>query len=112
MLSDEKVYLDFNATTPIDPEVQNAMISSFNLWANPSSSYSIGKKARSQIEEARKQVALAIGCEVYSDIVFCSGGTEANNQVIHSSVTVQQQQQIFNSRFVTLTADYLPHIVT
>jgi cysteine desulfurase NifS/selenium donor protein len=82
MKMDKLVYIDYNATTPIDPLVAEAMqpylIGNFG---NPSSSHYYGAKAREAIEIARGQVASLLGCEV-DEIVFTSGGTESNNYAI------------------------------
>jgi cysteine desulfurase len=76
------VYFDYNATTPIDPEVATAMrpfLESF--FGNPSSHHYYGVEARKQIELARQQVAELIGCQA-DEIIFTSGGTESNNLAI------------------------------
>jgi cysteine desulfurase len=76
------IYLDHNATTPIDERVLDAMLpylSSF--YGNPSSLYRSGRAVRSAIETAREQVAALVNC-LPAQIVFTSGGTEANNLAI------------------------------
>lgn len=79
---EKPVYLDYNATTPIDPEVANEMIPYIHtFFGNPSSSYSIGRKNNDTIEKARKQVAVLINCNA-EEIIFTSGGTESNNHAI------------------------------
>jgi cysteine desulfurase len=79
---EKPVYLDYNATTPIDPEVANEMIPYIQtFFGNPSSSYSIGRKNNDAIEKARKQVAVLINCNP-EEIIFTSGGTESNNHAI------------------------------
>ncbi|MEN8261071.1 MAG: cysteine desulfurase family protein [Pseudomonadota bacterium] len=73
------IYFDHNATTPVDPRVLEAMspyLSTF--FGNPSSLYRAGRVARSALETAREQVAALVGAHS-SEIVFTSGGTEANN---------------------------------
>ena len=71
-----KLYFDFNSTTPCDKEVQRVIIESLtNNWANPSSSYSDGRKAKEAIENARSQVAQMINAQS-EEITFTSGGTE------------------------------------
>lgn len=77
-----KIYLDYNATTPIDKEVVNAMQPYLvEYFGNPSSSHSYGTEAKLAVENARKQVASLINCQPY-EIVFTSGGTESNNYAI------------------------------
>ena len=76
------VYLDYNATTPLDHEVAAAMLPFIDKhFGNPSSSYSLGRYSRNAIEQARKQVAALTGCRP-DEIVFTSGGTESNNHAI------------------------------
>lgn len=76
------VYLDNNATTRPSPEVVEAVAATMrDRWANPSSVHRFGQLARQQVEVARQQVAGLIGCAA-RDLVFTSGGTEANNLAI------------------------------
>ncbi len=75
-------YFDHSATTPLHPQVKNLMNEVGELhFGNPSSVHSLGRKARALIETARKQMTSAISCEP-QEIIFTSGGTEANNQVL------------------------------
>jgi len=76
------IYLDYNATTPVDPEVAEAMIPFLKEhFGNPSSTHWYGIQTRKAIEKARKQVAAFLGC--YPDeIIFTSGGSESNNLAI------------------------------
>src|SRR5258705_8340950 len=77
-----RVYLDSNATTPMRPEVVAAMIPVFTEnFGNASSIHWFGQNAKALIDDARKQVAKLIGAET-SEIVFVSGGTEADNFAI------------------------------
>ena len=76
------VYLDYNATTPIDPEVIEAMEPYLrNHFGNPSSSHSFGATTRNAVEKSRKQVAGLLGAKSH-EIVFTSGGTESNNLAV------------------------------
>lgn len=69
------IYLDHNATTPIAPEVLDAMMPYFTTeWGNPSSSYKFGSKLKTVIETAREQVAQLIGAQP-REVVFTSCGT-------------------------------------
>ena len=78
----ELIYLDYNATTPVDPRVFERMtVFLKKTWGNPSSSHPIGWDAWEAIDVARAQVASLIGCDK-SEILFTSGGTEANNLAI------------------------------
>ena len=73
----DRVYLDLNATTPLRPEARAAMAAAFDISGNPSSVHSEGRAARKLIEDARGAVAAAIGADP-RNVVFTSGGTEAN----------------------------------
>ena len=76
------IYLDYNATTPIDPQVAEAMLPYIHgLFGNPSSGHSFGQGAREGVDWARRQVADLLGCGE-DDLIFTSGGTEANNHAI------------------------------
>lgn len=82
MGKNKPIYLDYNATTPIDPIVAEAMQPFlYEQFGNPSSSHSFGVKARTAVENARKHVASMIGCGI-DEIIFTSGGTESNNYAI------------------------------
>jgi len=76
------IYLDYNATTPIDPEVAKEMIPYIeSFYGNPSSSYSVGRSNKESIEKARTQVARLINCQP-KEIYFTSCATESNNLAI------------------------------
>lgn len=77
-----RIYLDYNASTPIDPAVVAAMRPFLDdAYGNPSSGHWAGQSAREAVEGARKQVAQLLGCSA-EEIVFTSGGSEANNQAL------------------------------
>jgi cysteine desulfurase len=82
----DSIYLDYNATTPVDREVAEAMLPYFyEHFGNPSSNHPYGITAKKAVELARNQVAALLGCE--SDtIIFTSGGTESNNAAIRGAV--------------------------
>lgn len=76
------VYLDYNATTPIAPQVAEAMRPYiYENFGNPSSSHAYGSAAKKGVEKARRQVAEMLGCQP-DEIVFTSGGSESNNLAI------------------------------
>ena len=79
------VYLDHNATTPLDPAVREAMLPWLSAqFGNASSRHEYGRAARKAIDEARNQVAAAVGAHP-TEVVFTSGGSEANNLFIKGS---------------------------
>ena len=76
------VYFDYNATTPLDADVRAAMLPFLDeFWGNPSSVHHIGRKARALLDDARDRAAKFLGAKP-SEIIFTSGGTEANNLAI------------------------------
>src|ERR1022692_633803 len=80
------ISLDHNATTPILPEVLEAMMPYLTTeWGNPSSSYKFGSKLKSVIERARSQVADLIGAQAM-DVIFTSCATESNNAAITAAL--------------------------
>ena len=85
----ERVYLDHAATTPVDPEVAEAMTRVLReTHGNPSSIYAEGRAARALVDSAREQVADAIGAHP-SEVVFTSGGTEADNLALRGRLKVE-----------------------
>jgi cysteine desulfurase len=82
------IYLDYNATTPHDPEVIDAMRPFFEEeFGNPSSSHFYGSKPKQAVIKAREQVALLLNCKP-EEIIFTSGGTESNNFAIKGCAQV------------------------
>jgi len=80
------IYLDHNATTPVLPEVVEAMMPWLTAnWGNPSSIHGPGRAARRAVEQARETVAALVGAEP-EQVIFTSGATEANNAALHSAV--------------------------
>ena len=76
------IYLDYNATTPVDPRVAEEMIPFLREhFGNPSSSHALGRRTRAAVEKARGQAAALLGADP-AGIIFTSGGTEANNHAI------------------------------
>jgi cysteine desulfurase len=73
----DRVYLDWNATTPLRPEARQAMAAAWEMAGNPSSVHAEGRQARRLVEDARAAIAAAVGTRP-QDVVFTSGGTEAN----------------------------------
>lgn len=78
----EKIYLDYNASTPIDPEVVGAMKPYLtNYFGNPSTSHWAGKPAKEALNKARNQIARLLNCSL-EEIIFTSGGSESNNHAL------------------------------
>lgn len=92
-----RVYLDNAATTPLDPEVFEAM-KPFMLedFGNPSSTHAHGRKVRAAIESARKKIAELLNCTP-GEIIFTSGGTEADNTLIRCSIDTYHLQHAIST---------------
>jgi len=76
------IYLDYNASTPVAPQVLDEMLPYLkDTFGNPSSSHRFGVACRAGIEQARERVAILLGCDA-GEIIFTSGATESNNLVI------------------------------
>ena len=89
----ELLYLDHNATTPIDPEVRAAMLPWLeNEFGNPSSVYSLGRRSSAALTRAREQVAALVGAQP-SEIIFNSCGTEATNTAILSALAIDPDKR-------------------
>jgi cysteine desulfurase len=86
MTHDDPIYLDHNASTPVLPEVVDAMLPYLREhFGNPSSGHVYGARARAAVARAREQVAALLGCDA-AEVFFTSGGTEANNLAIRGTV--------------------------
>jgi len=78
----KRIYLDYNATTPLDPRVFEAMLPYMKEeFGNPSSIHSFGRKGKAALDDSREQVAELIGA-LPKEVVFTSGGSESNNFAI------------------------------
>ena len=96
-----RVYLDYNATTPVEPEVLDAMLPYFSgEFGNASSIHTFGQRARAAVETAREQVAALIGARP-QEIFFTSGGTESDNHAIFGIVGSS-----------TNSSNRRPHVIT
>ena len=84
------IYFDYNATTPLDPAVRDAMLPFLEgVWGNPSSVHHIGRHARALLDEARDRSARVLGCKT-SEVVFTSGGTESANLAIFGAARLRR----------------------
>lgn len=92
-----RVYLDNAATTPIAPEVVEAMIPVLmNEFGNPSSSHFYGRQSKALIENSRRAISKILNCQP-SEIIFTSGGTEADNMALYSSIHQMNVKHIITS---------------
>jgi cysteine desulfurase len=86
------IYLDYNATTPIDPQVVDELLPYLQVeFGNPSSSHPYGRRAKEAVELARERLAALLGCDG-SEIVFTSGGTESNNHALIGAAFANAQR--------------------
>ena len=93
-----RVYLDNAATTPVAPEVIDVMVPILtNDFGNPSSIHSYGRHVKGFVETSRKTIAKHLNCHS-SEIIFTSGGTEADNMALYSSVHKMEVKHIITSR--------------
>ncbi|MCJ7693797.1 MAG: selenide, water dikinase SelD [Anaerolineaceae bacterium] len=88
----EPIYLDYNATTPIDKEVADAMAPYlYGFYGNPSSSHPYGTQTKLAVEKARSQVASLLNCQP-NEVIFTSGGTESNNHALRGVALANQKR--------------------
>lgn len=86
------IYLDYNATTPLDPGVREVMLPFLGeIWGNPSSVHHLGRKARARLDDARDRAARFLGARP-SEVIFTSGGTESNNLAIFGTARMLQSK--------------------
>jgi len=86
------VYFDYNATTPLDPQVREAMLPFMDgIFGNPSSVHHVGRRARSLLDDARDRTAKILGSKP-SEVVFTSGGTESSNLAIFGAARLLKRQ--------------------
>ena len=104
------IYLDYNATTPLTPSVVQAITSTLTAcWGNPSSSHESGSKAKGIILDARANLLKMVHGNTDSEIIFMSGGTEANNNIIHIAIEYFNEQKLAQGIY---TEESKPHIIT
>ncbi|HIJ60073.1 MAG TPA: aminotransferase class V-fold PLP-dependent enzyme, partial [Nitrospirae bacterium] len=90
------IYLDHNATTPIDKEVKETITNSLDVFGNPSSIHYYGIKAKELIDSSRQSVASVLSCKK-DEIIFTSGGTESNNLAIFGIAILKGKGHIISS---------------
>jgi cysteine desulfurase len=102
-----RIYLDYNASTPIAPDVASVMHEALDTaYGNPSSGHWAGRPARELVENARRQVAALLGCAA-DEVVFTSGGSEANNFALKGAFFKSKRPR---SHFITTRVEH-PAIV-
>lgn len=93
----QKIYFDNAATTPLDPDVVKAMADHMIYnFGNPSSSHGFGRKAKAELETARKKIASYFNCSP-SEVIFTAGGSEADNMVLYNAVKELGVKRIISS---------------
>lgn len=101
------IYLDYNASTPVDPAVREAMWPYLGkFYGNPSSAHVMGRRMREAVDKARQQVAMLLGARA-DEIIFTSGGTEANNFVIKGVAATRSNK----GRHIIISAIEHPAVV-
>lgn len=104
----KQVYLDHNATTPVDPEVLEAMLPYYReVFGNASSIHHFGAAAKKGIDQARETVAAYLGCEP-TEVIFTSGATEADNHVLRGVLEARAKQ----GKHIVVSAIEHPAILT
>ncbi len=110
MDEDRRIYLDHAATTPVDPRVVAAMLPYLtSAWGNPSSIYGEAREARKGLDAARRTVADVLGCKP-NEIIFTSGGTEADNLALRGVATAARARRAASDGAGDPSA--APHIIT
>jgi cysteine desulfurase len=106
------IYLDHHATTPVAPEVLEAMMPYLTTeWGNPSSSYRFGSKLKGVVEVAREQVAELIGAHA-GEVIFTSCATESNNAAIHAVLKATGKRHVVTSAVEhSSVLNYVPSLV-
>ncbi len=112
MFSADAVYLDYNATSPLLAAARRRMRRSEETWGNPSSPHAFGQRARASLEEAREEIAACIGCN-RGELIFTSGGTEADNTALNWLATEERPLRVITSGIehpaVLQTCKWLEH---
>ncbi|MCL2210624.1 MAG: cysteine desulfurase [Treponema sp.] len=100
-----KVYIDYNATTPLRPEVKSAMIEDLDIFGNASSMHASGRFAHARVEQARDSIKNLIGAK-NGTIVFTSGGSEANNTVFQTMRALIDSASSARDEFITSAIEH------
>ena len=103
-MTEKRIYCDHNATTPVDESVQKRMQEDLKIFGNPSSLYKAGRQAKEALECARETLSTALGANPYQ-CLFCSSGTEANNQVLKQFI----EKKVIQNDMITYCVYRLIH---
>jgi cysteine desulfurase len=103
--TNRKVYIDYNATTPLRPEVKAAMIEDMEIFGHASSMHASGRQARARVEQARAEVSRLIGA-AGGTVVFTSGGSEANNTVFQTMRRLAETDSSGRNEFITTAIEH------
>lgn len=111
------VYLDNNATTPVAPEVVDALLPYLtHSFGNASSSYALGQEAKRAVEHARSQVANLLEADTSTEIVFLSGGTESINYAIKGSAYAEKSRSsegnTHRNHIITTSVEHIAVLAT
>jgi cysteine desulfurase len=88
----DTIYFDYNATTPLDSQIRDAMLPFLGeVWGNPSSVHHVGRRARALLDDARDRAAKVFACKP-SEVIFTSGGTESTNQAIFGTARLHKNK--------------------
>lgn len=104
-MSARTVYLDHAATTPMVPAAIEAMTAEMAVVGNPSSLHAAGRRARRVVEEGREQIAAALGCRP-GEVVFTSGGTEADNLALKGIAWARRETDPRRRRIVSSVVEH------
>src|SRR3954452_22394895 len=102
---DRTVYLDHAATTPMLPEAIEAMTAHLREVGNPSSLHASGRAARRVVEESRETIASALNCRP-GEVVFTSGGTEADNLALKGLFWARRDQDLRRTRILSTSVEH------
>ncbi len=111
----QPIYLDFNSTAPLLPEVAAALADAYAAgYANPASQHTAGRRARQVLEDTREEIARLLGADSSDQLLFTSGGTEANNLALFGMIDATRPGRIVISAIehpsVTAAADSLTRL--